>query len=183
MLGLPMTIRGGGDPTLKPWPLSRCEDWARRPGALPPMRMTASWFRSSRIDRIQGCGAISAPDGELPSNCRRVGHTAGKAPPTNRACHRARDRQGQVASRWPAATLDRRCARRPIKVRSGRGDDRQLGRTRRWGDRKIKLDINCPIQGFRMPAPMMTAPRTPGAGVRKPSQERTRYARHEFFAF
>jgi hypothetical protein len=30
--------------------------------------MTASWHRSSRIDRIQGCGAISAPDGELPSD-------------------------------------------------------------------------------------------------------------------
>jgi len=23
---------------------SRCEDWARCPGASPPMRMTASWF-------------------------------------------------------------------------------------------------------------------------------------------
>jgi hypothetical protein len=29
------------------------------------MRMTASWFRSARIDRIQGCGAISAPNGEM----------------------------------------------------------------------------------------------------------------------
>ena len=66
--GLPMTIRGGGDPPLNPWLPSRCEEWARRLGALPPMRMTASWFRSSRIDRIQGCGAISRPpDGELPS--------------------------------------------------------------------------------------------------------------------
>ena len=52
---------------LKPWLPSRGAEWARRPGASPPMRMTASWFRSSRIDRIQGCGAIFAPDGELPS--------------------------------------------------------------------------------------------------------------------
>jgi hypothetical protein len=29
--------------------------------------MTASWLRSSRIDRIQVCGAMLAPDGELPS--------------------------------------------------------------------------------------------------------------------
>jgi hypothetical protein len=42
------------------------------------MRMTASWFRSSRINRIQGCGAISAPDGELPSNCRRVAAPQGR---------------------------------------------------------------------------------------------------------
>src|ERR1700724_12543 len=68
------------------------------------------------------------------------------------ACHRARARQGQAASRWPAATLDRHCARRPIKARSGRGDDRHLGRTRRWKGSTIKLDNNCPIQGFRMKA-------------------------------
>src|SRR5262245_14223365 len=42
------------------------------------MRMTASWLRSSRINRIQGCGAISRPMGELPSNCRRAAARAGK---------------------------------------------------------------------------------------------------------
>jgi len=26
-----MAIRGGGDPTLKPWLSSRCAEWARRP--------------------------------------------------------------------------------------------------------------------------------------------------------
>src|ERR1700724_1889536 len=81
-----------------------------------------------------------------------VWRTAGKARPTELACRRARDRQGQAASRWPAATLDRHCARRPIKARSGRGDDRHLGRTRRWKGSTIKLDNNCPIQGFRMKA-------------------------------
>ena len=34
-----MTIRGGGDPPLKPWPPSRCAEWACRPGAPPPMRI------------------------------------------------------------------------------------------------------------------------------------------------
>jgi hypothetical protein len=32
------------------------------------MRMTASWFRSSRADRIQVCGVKIAPNGELPSD-------------------------------------------------------------------------------------------------------------------
>ena len=30
------------------------------------MRMTASWFRSGRAYRIQGCGAMFAPVGRLP---------------------------------------------------------------------------------------------------------------------
>jgi hypothetical protein len=34
-------------------------EWARRPGVSPPMRMSASWFRSVRINRIQACGALS----------------------------------------------------------------------------------------------------------------------------
>jgi len=50
----------------------RCAEWTRRPGASPPMRMTASWHRSSRIDRIQGCGAISAPASELLLGSRRA---------------------------------------------------------------------------------------------------------------
>jgi hypothetical protein len=36
------------------------------------MRMTASWLRSSRIDRIQGCAAVFAADGELPSDACHV---------------------------------------------------------------------------------------------------------------
>jgi hypothetical protein len=42
-------------------------DWARRPGASLPMRMAASWSRSERIHRIQGCDAISASNSELAS--------------------------------------------------------------------------------------------------------------------
>jgi hypothetical protein len=40
------------DPRWRPpdwtWPLCRGLEWARRPGASPPMRMTASWFSSQR---------------------------------------------------------------------------------------------------------------------------------------
>ena len=42
-----------------PWLPSRDEEWVRCPGASPLMRMTASWFRSSRIDRIEGCARSS----------------------------------------------------------------------------------------------------------------------------
>src|SRR5215470_14995459 len=47
------------------------------PGALPPMRMTASWSGSKRTDRIQVCGAKMRPNGELPSDhyADRRGHT------------------------------------------------------------------------------------------------------------
>src|ERR1700722_14160722 len=38
------------------------------PGALPPMRMTASWSGSKRTYRIQVCGAKMRPNGELPSD-------------------------------------------------------------------------------------------------------------------
>jgi len=114
--GLPMTTRGGGDPMLKPWLSSRCAGWTRRPGASPPMRMTASWCDPQRIDRIQGCGARSAPpNGELASDsvgCKlAVPHVTSpvqpamrRAPPRAAAsCRRARGRQGRFAplARWP----------------------------------------------------------------------------------
>src|SRR5262252_3423469 len=66
-----------GDPTTLPGLRAEHENGPRRPGASPPMRMTASWFDPQRIDRIQGRGARSAPhlNGELASdfvgcNCR-----------------------------------------------------------------------------------------------------------------
>jgi hypothetical protein len=43
------------------WPPSRGAEWARRPGASPPMRMAASWFGSRGTLRIQARGARSAP--------------------------------------------------------------------------------------------------------------------------
>jgi hypothetical protein len=44
------------------------------------MRMTASWCRSSWIDRIQVCGAMLAPDGELPSDRRNSQHLDSNRP-------------------------------------------------------------------------------------------------------
>src|SRR5580704_10309951 len=62
-----LTIRGGGN---RQWTWHRCRqrEWARRPGASPPMRMTASWSGSERTYRIQVCGAKMRPNGELPSD-------------------------------------------------------------------------------------------------------------------
>ncbi|MEA2956852.1 MAG: hypothetical protein QOJ58_2352 [Alphaproteobacteria bacterium] len=70
--------------------------------------------------------------------------------------------KGCVASRWPAATLDRRCARRPIKARSGRGDGRHLWVEQGDGkDQRSSLTIIAPYKVFGC-RPMMTAPRAPG---------------------
>jgi hypothetical protein len=49
-----MTVRGGGVPTCFLGFQRRKGEWVRRFGASLPMRMTASWFWTHRI---QGCGA------------------------------------------------------------------------------------------------------------------------------
>jgi hypothetical protein len=75
------------------WPLCRDQEWTRRPGAPPPMRMTASWSRSAWIDRIQVCGAVDRASGELPSD---------RPPPTPK-----RDRHDCQSSRPYAQTPPR----------------------------------------------------------------------------
>src|SRR5207253_415933 len=65
-------IRGGGKPYSN-MALMPTERMGPPPGALPPMRMTASWSGSKRTDRIQVCGARSAPNGELPSDPPQAG--------------------------------------------------------------------------------------------------------------
>src|SRR5436309_6514915 len=66
-----------------------------------------------------------APDSELPSVTSSIANTdiatqgvptpQPSLPPIEQVCRCARDRQGQVASRWPSATLDRRCAQQRTK--------------------------------------------------------------------
>src|SRR5882724_7308492 len=67
-----LTIRGGGKPYSN-MALMPTERMGPPPGASPPMRMTASWSGSKRTDRIQVCGARSAPNGELPSDPPQTG--------------------------------------------------------------------------------------------------------------
>ena len=54
------------------WLSCRIEEWARRPGASPPMRMAASWSGSPRVHRIQACGAMIRARGRAPPRKRRA---------------------------------------------------------------------------------------------------------------
>lgn len=131
--GLPMTIRGGGNPRthmvfepqsrMGPPPRSFATDahgciMVRSTGDLPHTSLPRDPSRLAQ--------------GELASDiCRGLLTPAGNGELTRpgKACRRARDRQGQVASRWGRMAppiLDRHCARRPARnLRSGRGDCRQ----------------------------------------------------------
>jgi hypothetical protein len=157
---LPMTIRGGGDPAPTHGLPSRGQEWA------PPPRSSAADAYDcimvpilERIGRIQGCDAIPASlMASSPRNCRRLLPLQEGSPRPRQACRCARDGQGQVASRWPplGPRLDRRCARRPVKARSGRGDGRQLAEQ---GDEEMKqnqakssLTIIVPYKGGRRPS-------------------------------
>jgi hypothetical protein len=68
--------------------------------------------------------------------------------PTNLTCRRARDRQGQVASRWPTATLDSHCARRQSKI-EGR-DEEMVASWIEQEDGKVDLSLTAiaPYKGF-----------------------------------
>ena len=50
------------------WPPSRLVEWARRPGASPPMRITASWFGSFGSTEYKYVARWLAPIGKLPSD-------------------------------------------------------------------------------------------------------------------
>src|SRR5262245_48970397 len=103
------------------------------------MLMTASWFRSSRIDRIQGCGAIFALDGKPPRIVVVWPHCRKRS--TDLARRRARDHQ--VAFAMACGHPHRHCARRPgIRRWSPPASNKKMERS------KIKLDSNCPIQGW-----------------------------------
>jgi hypothetical protein len=67
-----IAIRGGGKPYSNV-ALMPIERMGPPPGALPPMRMTASWSGSERTYRIQVRGAKRRRNGELPSDLN--GHT------------------------------------------------------------------------------------------------------------
>src|SRR5678815_3168734 len=62
-----MTIRGGGDPR-QAWLRRRPREWACRPGAAPPMRITASWSRSVGPTEYKCVARVRVHHGELPSD-------------------------------------------------------------------------------------------------------------------
>ena len=111
------------------------------------MRMTASWYRplgrpntsSGRATRARWrapLGIVAVVD------LNERGHGA-RVVPNERVWRCARSRQGQVAARWPSATLDSHSAQRPSKIRSGRGD---VAGPIEQGDAHNTLDRNRPIQ-------------------------------------
>jgi hypothetical protein len=111
------------------------------------MRMTASWCDHIWIDRIQGCGAIFAPDGGLASEfvgCKlAVSHVTPFAGAKQRCeCVAARRRivpscsppsRTLRAARAVArrrAILDSRCARRRLERAAGAEELVRRGRTK-----------------------------------------------------
>ena len=155
-----MTIRGGGNP-VGLWSLSRGLEWARRPGASPPMRMTASWCRSAGIDRIQVCGARRAPDGELPS----VVMFANTEPLGKICLNRGSPIRefGLVRPNKSAALLGtvkgkslRDGLRPPLTVPAPSGPSQPVGtrrwspahQTRRWNDPRSALTLSAPYKSF-----------------------------------
>ena len=118
-----------------PWLPSRDEEWVRCPGASPLMRMTASWFRSSRIDRIQGCARSS----------RLIASSLGIVVVCS---HYASPDQRQLAI--VLVTVKGKSLsdglRPPLTV-TARGGQRKPGRAEETRRLKISLDNNRLIQG------------------------------------
>ena len=90
------------------------------------MRMTASWYRPLGRPNTSSWRAMRArwraPLGIVALvDLNERGHGA-RVVPSEQVVRCARSRQGQVAARWPSATLDSRSAQRPSKIKSGRGD-------------------------------------------------------------
>ena len=85
------------------------------------------------------------------------GHGA-RVVPSERVWRSARSRQGQVAARWPSASLDSRSAQRPGKIKSGRGD--VAGPIEQGDAAHNTLDRNRPIQVQGRTPPDRSASRT-----------------------
>lgn len=107
------------------------EEWARFPSFARDAHcciMVEHWVRPHTGSQRDVRARWLASSTRILSSSRSARLTR----PTYLACRRARNRQGQVASRWCAATPDVHCARRQSKIKVGTGDGRQLDRTRRW---------------------------------------------------
>jgi hypothetical protein len=163
----PATPFRGGATRAPLWPMCREKEWVRRPGASPPMRMTASWFRSWRTYRIQGCGAMFAPAGKAPPRMNLdFGRWHDGVSQPARDWRRARRRQGRCAPREERDGLrpSLTAAARGAETRPGRDGETASSRTdklrhhrhgsltkcttaRSHGPSKSGLDTMIPIQG------------------------------------
>jgi hypothetical protein len=145
------------------------------PGALPPMRMTASWSGSDRTYRIQVGGAKMRLNGKLPSNHhsdrrRQTLELRRKArlpvhPPSacsglkalrNTSLAKAASRQAALAFRSldPFRALREPDPRRRDEERPSRSEQRTLSK-----NQKQRLDRKSPIQvRILLPPPMSQRP-------------------------
>jgi hypothetical protein len=125
------------------WSLYRGLEWDRLLGASPPMRMTASWLRSSRVGRIQVRGARSART--MASSPSVSSSVANRSPPRSRksaAVLAAVKGKSLRDGLRPPLTA----AARSSLAKTGRDEEMsQPGRTRRWPITN-SLDTNRPIQ-------------------------------------
>ena len=157
-----LMIRGGGKPYSNV-ALMPTERMGPPPGALPPMRMTASWSGSKRTYRIQVCGTKMRPIASSPSDPPR----SDRQPPTRHeamqkarlAVHRRSACSGVKAlrntsdARRQAAKLCYRFGPLTPSARSAkpdrrRRDEERLSRSEQRTDYKPKslLDSKSPIQ-------------------------------------
>jgi hypothetical protein len=156
-----LTIRGGGKPYSN-MALMPTERMGPPPGALPPMRMTASWSGSERTYRIQVCGAKMRPNGKLPSDhysdrrrqtpqLQREAHLAVHRPSAcsgvkalrNTSVAKAASRQAALAFRSldPFRTLREPDRRRRDEERPSRSEQRTLSKPKTLLDRKSPIQV------------------------------------------
>jgi hypothetical protein len=162
----------------RPWLPCRFSEWARRHGAPPPMRMTASWSGSFTIHRIQGCGAIRRAQTRAPlrsSNCREPPITTPTQNLTPKAPYKDEDRC-IISTPYPHAEEPPKAASRSmadgsISPRSGTN-----GTTRSTRSRRCCLGIGLP----RKPSRPSKSPNTHLSPKRAPGMWRWRdaYAPH-----
>ena len=108
-----------------PWPQRRSVEWARRFGALPSMRMAASWSGPPLDHRIQGCCGSPAARWRAPLRSDRPGGCGSAGPSV--ACQKPSQPGGGQGSRrssrrpvgmWTIGCADRlRSPRFPSKAR------------------------------------------------------------------
>ena len=158
---MPMTIRGGGDPR-QAWLARRLREWACRLGALPPMRMTASWSGSARNppntrvwrDRSRpGRAPLGSSPGHLPAGSDAAASRKARLavhPPS--ACSGVKvlpNTSFAKAARRPAALAFRsldpfRALREPDRRRQDEERPFQLRTKNCQQNQKNKQRIDCP---------------------------------------
>src|SRR6266852_1768806 len=150
------------------------------PGALPPMRMTASWSGSERTYRIQVCGAKMRPNGKLPSDhypdrrrqtpqLQREAHLAVHRPSAcsgvkalrNTSVAKAASRQAALAFRSldPFRALREPDRRRRDEERPARSEQRTLSKPKTLLDRKSPIQVRItfpPARSHRRTGPVVS---------------------------